>query len=95
MKNVLLRLYEGEISPAEQLSPKMREYREIRQRHYRHYEDFIEELRALDPPLDMIFIQIMDEQLETVPCDFSQSFVEGFRLGARMMIEVYQEERQE
>jgi hypothetical protein len=32
----------------------------------------------------------MDEQLDEVPLELSGTFLEGFRLGARIMIEVYQ-----
>ena len=62
----------------------------MRQAQYQHYEDFIEKLKSLAPPLHEKFIDIMDEQLDTVPLELSGSFLDGFRLGARMMIEVYQ-----
>lgn len=51
MKSILLRLYDGEICPAEQFNLKTEEYRSMRQAHYQHYEDFIEQLKSLDPPL--------------------------------------------
>ena len=75
MKSVLLRLYDGEICPAEQFGLKTEEYRSMRQAQY---------------PLHEKFIDIMDEQLDTFPLELSGSFLDGFRLGARMMIEVYQ-----
>ncbi|MCR1842958.1 DUF6809 family protein [Murimonas intestini] len=90
MKSILLRLYDGEICPAEQFGLKTEEYRSMRQAQYQHYEDFIEKLKSLAPPLHEKFIDIMDEQLDTVPLELSGSFLDGFRLGARMMIEVYQ-----
>lgn len=90
MKSILLRLYEGEIYPAEQFNLKTEEYRSMCQKHYQHYDDFIEQLKSLDPPLHEKFIHIMDEQLDEVPFELSGTFLEGFRLGARMMIEVYQ-----
>ena len=90
MKSILLRLYDGEIYPAEQFNLDTEEYRSMRQAHQQHYEDFIEQLKSLDPPLDEKFIHIMDEQLDEVPLERSGTFLEGFRLGARIMIEVYQ-----
>ena len=51
MKSVLLRLYDGEICPAEQFGLKTEEYRSMRQAQYQHYEDFIEKLKSLAPPL--------------------------------------------
>ena len=54
MKSILLRLYDGEIYPAEQFNLKTEEYRSMRQAHYQHYENFIEQLKSLDPPLRKI-----------------------------------------
>lgn len=34
----------------------------------------------------------MDEQLDTLPLEMSEMFIDGFRLGARMMIEIYQKD---
>lgn len=50
-----------------------------------NYDSFIQKL---DNPLDKEFIKIMDEQLDTIPFDFFQMLSEGFKLGAKMMIEV-------
>lgn len=76
MKSILLRLYDGEICPAEQFSLKTDEYRSMRQAQYQHYEDFIEKLKSLAPPLHEKFIDIMDEQLDTVPLELSGSWEE-------------------
>lgn len=51
MKSILLRLYDGEICPAEQFNLKTEEYLTMRQVHYQHYENFIEQIKSLDPPL--------------------------------------------
>ena len=92
MKNILEQLYNGEIYPAEQHSPKGEEYKKLRQENYRHYQDFIELLSQLDPPLDKRFIKIMDEQLDVVPYEFSGIFIDGFRLGVKIMTEVFKYE---
>ena len=89
MKNVPEQLYDGEIFPAEQYSPKEREYRKIYREHYNHYEDFIETLSRLEPPLDKRFVEIMDEQLDEIPYEFSEMFIDGFRLGVKIMAEVF------
>lgn len=67
MKSLLLQLYDGEVFPAEQYTPKTEEYRKLRQEHYKHYEDFVKQLKVLEPPLDKRFVEIMDEQLDTLP----------------------------
>ncbi len=91
MKNILEQLYDGEIFPAEQYSPQEREYRKIYREHYSHYEDFIETLSRLEPPLDKRFIEIMDEQLDEIPYEFFGMFIDGFRLGARIMVEIFRQ----
>ena len=63
--------------------------RKIHQGHYHHYEDFIEVLAKLEPPLDKRFIKIMDEQLDVIPYEFSEMFIDGFKLEAKMMAEVF------
>ncbi len=90
MKSILSELYEGKIFPAEQYSPRSEEYRQIHQSHYKHYENFIETLSKLEPPLDKQFIKIMEEQLDVIPYEFSEMFIDGFRLGARIMIDIFQ-----
>ena len=89
VKNVLEQLYNGEIFPAEQYAPKGEEYRKIYQGNYNHYDDFIELLAKLNPPLDKQFIEIMDEQLDVIPYEFSEMFIDGFKLGAKIMAEVF------
>ena len=59
-------------------------------KHYKHYEDFIKTLSKLEPPLDKQFIKILDEQLDVIPYEFSEMFTDGFRLGARVMIDIFQ-----
>ncbi|RKJ56101.1 hypothetical protein D7Y09_03790 [bacterium 1XD42-1] len=90
MNSVLSDLYEGKIFPAEEYSSKSETYQKLRQKYCRCYEDFIKTLQKLDPPLDTEFIRIMNEHLDMVPFEFSETFIDGFRLGARMMIEVFQ-----
>lgn len=91
MKNILRALYDGEISPAEQYQPMIEDYKIIRKKQYEQYTEFIKKLGS---PLDKEFELIMDEQLETLPLELSQMFIDGFRLGAKMIIEVYEDKYQ-
>lgn len=91
MQELLKQLYDGEIYPAEQYLPLMEEYKKLRKEQYQHYDDFVQELNKLSTPLGNRFIKIMDEQLDTVPLEFSEMFIDGFRMGARMMIEVFED----
>lgn len=89
MNTILQQLYNGEICLSEQYSPVLEEYKAIRKRHMENYKGFIEKLGS---PLDEEFIKIIDEQFETVPFDFFQMFSDGFKLGAKMMIEIFYSE---
>lgn len=91
MQTILEQLYAGDIYPAEQYLPLMERYKEQRKKQYQNYEDFVQELDKLEEPLGKRFIAIMDEQLDTVPLEFTEMFIDGFRLGARMMIEVFED----
>lgn len=88
MDKILQDLYSGELYPAEQYRPLIEEYKILRKKQYEHYADFIKKIGS---PLDKEFEQIMDEQLDTLPIEFSEMFIDGFRLGARMMIEVFED----
>lgn len=88
MHTILQNLYYGKICPAEQYQPTQEEFKEKRMEHSRHYTEFIETLEHLEPPLDKRFIEIMDEQLDTIPMNFSSMFIDGFCLGAQMMLEI-------
>lgn len=90
MKSILQRLYDGEIFPAEQIRVTTEEYQAMRRKHYEHYDDFSKQLKELNPQLGEKFVKIMDEQFDAVPLEIATTFIEGFRLGARMIIEVYQ-----
>ena len=89
MNSILEQLYNGEILPMERYTLKEKEYKKICREHLDRYEDFRETLGKLNPPFDKQFIQIMDEQLDEIPYEFSQTFIDGFRLGARIMTEVF------
>lgn len=88
MDNVLQTLYNGEIFPANQYIPQWEEYKALQEKQYQRYADFVSKL---DPPLDREFKQIIDEQFDLLPYEWSQMFIDGFRLGAKMMIEVYED----
>ena len=90
MKSLLLKLYDGEVFPVEQYTSRTEVYRKMCQEHYKHYDEFIKQLKLLEPPLTKRFIEIMDEQLDTVSIEMSEMFIDGFRLGARMVIKIYQ-----
>lgn len=88
MRKILQQLYNGQIRPAEQYHPTLEKYKKMRKEHCQQYEDFIKELKKSNTSLDKRFIQIMDEQLDTLPFETSEMFIDGFCLGAGMILEI-------
>jgi len=86
--NILQDLYDGKIYPAEQYYPMMEEYKALRQKHYEHYSDFAKKIGS---PLDKEFAHIIDEVFDTLPLEMSEIFIDGFRLGAKMIIAVFED----
>lgn len=91
MKSILSQLYHGELVPEDQYFHKMEAYQELYREHMCHHKSFIEKLGVLSPALQEEFIDIMNEQLEEVPLELTETFIGGFQLDARMMIELYQD----
>lgn len=85
MENLLLSFYRGELEPVEKYRPVIEEHLELRKKQIRHYDSFKDKL---DPDLAEEFMEIMDEQLEEAPLENAQAYIDGFRMGARMMMEI-------
>lgn len=88
MKKVLQALYNGDICPEDQYQPILDEYKKLREKQYKNYSDFIKKIGS---PLDKEFEHILEEQAALLPLDFFQMFSDGFRLGVKMMIEVFED----
>ena len=86
VQKVLQDLYHGDICPEYQYQPILDEYKKLREKQYKNYDDFIKKVGS---PLDKEFERILDEQAALLPLDFFQMFSDGFRLGVKMMIEVF------
>lgn len=92
MKSVLMELYDGRVYPAEQFFPRSKEHKALLDRYCRHADEFTEKLSRLNPPLDEEFTKVMDEYMALTADNLAEMFADGFRLGARLMIEVFQSE---
>lgn len=88
MNTILERLYDGEIFPAEQFHPVQKDYAKHQAKALEHYEAFSNELERLDPNLSKRFEQIMDEHSRIFAMECTSNYIDGFRLGAQIMIEV-------
>lgn len=91
MDAILQQLFDGQLYPAEQYYPQLEAVKKIRERNYKNYEEFIEKLKSINPALEKQFQNILEEQLDTAPFEMYQMFADGFRLGAKLIIETFYE----
>ena len=89
MNEILKTLYEGELFPSEDIKPKSEDYKIAKDKRIKLVERLQNKLSDKDA-------KILEEILENVHrenyCFCVDSFVSGFRYGARMIIEVYVKE---
>ena len=88
MSSFLKDLYYGNINPEDQFTPKFAAYQQMRQQHSKHYTEFVTKLEAFDPSLPEQLLTILDEQADAIPIETAEMFIYGFRMGAKMMLEI-------
>lgn len=88
MKTILQQLYDGNLCPVEHFRPKIEEYQALQRKHYRRYKKFNKKLKKLSPTLHEQFVMVIEEQLTEISSETYDAFIDGFKLGAKMMMEV-------
>ena len=88
MEQTLMDLYLGKIDPAEYYTTSIPEHREKRFAIMRKRERFLEKLAAVDPQLREEMEKIIELQLEEDELELPEAFCNGFRLGAKIMLDV-------
>ena len=81
MDKLLKNLYDGTLEPSSRYYAKTKEYQEVCRLHRKHYQEFIEKLQQHDVRLVGEFLNILDDQI-------SEVWIDGFRLGSRMTMEI-------
>lgn len=84
MKSILLELFQGEIAPLDRYETNLKEYKEQWDNMLKNENSFV---KKLDDPLREEFEKLMDDHIDLIPFEMSDIFVEGFRIGARIMLE--------
>ncbi|MCI8335949.1 MAG: hypothetical protein HFI72_02100 [Peptococcaceae bacterium] len=92
MKSPLLQLYEGELAPLEDYQEDIAEYRRLLKIIHLREDSFGQKLKEIDPKLKEEFERLQSEQLEEIYWQPAQSYIDGFRLGAKIMIDIYQKD---
>jgi len=85
MKSILEEFYRGNLNPEERIVPTDPEYRPLN----RKITEFMEELKQRFSESDFVALeQILDLNDESNSMLASEAFVQGFRMGALVMVEV-------
>lgn len=86
MKSIIQMLYDGEIIPTEYLSS-------LDKKHLKEWEETVQLedafIEKLDPEMRDEFHDILSKHFRLDSSDGEASFVLGFKMGARVMIEVF------
>lgn len=90
MQKIIEKIYRGEIYPAEQIDPMLQNFREKWEKSKSNAEAFSERLSDEFRPL---FEAVMADKLEIATLEQTQAFVDGFKLGAKLLVEVIFEEK--
>lgn len=86
MKNILIDLYYGQISPWESTAPRAPGYRRAWDRVTKLEQSL---LSRLDPEEQKLYEKIERERATPVEMEREETFVEGFRLGVSIMAEAF------
>ena len=86
MKSMISQFYYGEPGPHAKWKPVLEQFEIDRDKAFHSYSSF---LNKLPDDLKGEFVSLIDEHLALLPDELEQSFVDGFRLGARMIIEIH------
>lgn len=86
MESVLANLFNGKICPFEQLAPAYKAYKQTMDSFWETQEEFSSGLTEIQKQK---FEEIMDKFIETSPMEETQSFINGFKLGAQIIFEVF------
>lgn len=88
MNDILLRLYNGQLEPSVFYNDRIPEHRKKRLMCYQHHEAFLSRLNAIDPALQEEMEALLDEQLSIDMLELPEAFSDGFRMGAKIMMDI-------
>lgn len=91
MDKLIHQIYSGfDRFPADLIGIHSREYDEARETCYSHYNELRDKL-----PVEVIdgFEKLLEAHLCLLSVGMEEGFISGFKLGAKLITEVYQEEK--
>lgn len=86
MGKILEQFYKGELYPYSKFQTTIEDFKVNRDKAFKCYSAFIEKL-----PEDLKdeFDELINSHLDLLPLELEQNFIDGFRIGVRIMTEVY------
>ncbi len=88
MEKLIYQLYYGGFVPAEHYKPCLQEHKKLKQDQNMEVQDFYKKLDEVDSSLKKPFGRILDSQHEVLSFDIANIFTDGFKMGARLMMEI-------
>lgn len=89
MDKTILMLYKDLIAPCSCYTTNIPEYKKQRKKAAMLHEVFWNRLKELDDSLLLEMEKVLDEKLECDLLEVPEAFCDGFRLGARLMLDVF------
>lgn len=86
MKNILEQLYNGELSPYSKFQTTIDDFKVNQNKAFESYSVFT---KKLPEELKDEFDELIDSHLDLLPLELEQNSIAGFRMGVRMMAEVF------
>ncbi|MCI8335795.1 MAG: hypothetical protein HFI72_04345 [Peptococcaceae bacterium] len=90
MKSILYQLYKGEIDPRARYEPILEEHKDLIHEQKIRYDWIGEALEKMDPKYGKAFNEMSDARYLETEWDIAYMFLDGLRLGMKIMAEVYQ-----
>ena len=78
MEKMLEQLYKGDLYPYSKFQTTIEDLKVNRDKAFKSYSELKDE-----------FDELIDSHLDLLPLELEQNFIDGFRIGVRMMTEVY------
>ena len=92
MDTIIRNLYAGNIFPEEDYLPLSKEYEQLLKKCCKDQQAFIENLKKCsDQSLMSNFQELSKEFREMTSEEITEMFIDGFRLGARFMLEMLED----
>lgn len=86
MASILEQLYKGDLYPYSKFNTTVKDFKLHRDKAFHSYSEFH---NKLPKELKEEFEALIDDHLDLLPYELQQNFIDGFCMGARIIIQVF------